>query len=354
MALRRSPLPSEISPLAKRSTTKKTTKKAPAKKATKKAAKKAPAKKVAKKAAKKAPAKKVTKKAAKKAPAKKVTKKAAKKAPAKKVTKKAAKKAPAKKVTKKAAKKAPAKKVTKKAAKKAPAKKVTKKAAKKAPAKKVTKKAAKKASKKQTKAGDDTLRPTGGAALAAAARGRQVVLRTVAEVAAQRSRENEEGNDGYIIVNGRRVRVVQAKKLPVKKARRSRAVATPAPEANRLKKTPLKAAELREYEAILLQARAQLAGSIQAKEASALGDSDTSKLPLHMADVGSDAYAQDLDLNLAEGMQSRLAEIDAALMRIKEKSYGICEHTGKAIPKKRLNAKPWARYTIEAANALGL
>ncbi|RZO53712.1 MAG: TraR/DksA family transcriptional regulator [Phycisphaeraceae bacterium] len=315
MTLRRSPLPSEISPLAKRSTTKKTTKKAPAKKVTKKAAKKAPAKKVTKKAAKKAPAKKVTKKAAKKAPAKKVTKKAAKKAPAKKVTKKAAKK------------------VTKKAAKKASAKKAT---------------------KKQTKAGDDTLRPTGGAALAAAARGRQVVLRTVAEVAAQRSRENEEGNDGYIIVNGRRVRVVQAKKLPVKKARRSRAVATPAPEANRLKKTPLKAAELREYQAILLQARAQLAGSIEAKEASALGDSDTSKLPLHMADVGSDAYAQDLDLNLAEGMQSRLAEIDSALMRIKEKSYGICEHTGKAIPKKRLNAKPWARYTIEAANVLGL
>ncbi len=307
--------------MAKRSTTKKTTKKAPAKKATKKAAKKAPAKKVTKKTAKKAPAKK---------------------APAKKVTKKAAKKAPAKKVTKKAAKKAPAKKVTKKAAKKAPAKKVTKKAP------------AKKATKKQTKAGDDTLRPTGGAALAAAARGRQVVLRTVAEVAAQRSRENEEGNDGYIIVNGRRVRVVQAKKLPVKKTRRARAVATPAPEANRLKKTPLKAAELREYEAILLQSRAQLAGSIQAKEASALGDSDTSKLPLHMADVGSDAYAQDLDLNLAEGMQSRLAEIDAALMRIKGKSYGICEHTGKAIPKKRLNAKPWARYTIEAANALGL
>jgi DnaK suppressor protein len=333
LALRRSPLPSEISPLAKRSTTKKTTKKAPAKKA---------AKKVTKKAAKKAPAKKVTKKAAKKAPAKKVTKK---------VTKKAAKKAPAKKVTKKAAKK-----VTKKAAKKASAKKAAKKASAKKAAKKASaKKAAKKASaKKQSKAGDGTLRPTGGAALAAAARGRQVVLRTVAEVAAQRSRENEEGNDGYIIVNGRRVRVVQAKKLPVKKARRSRAVATPAPEANRLKKTPLKAAELREYQAILLQARAQLAGSIQAKEASALGDSDTSKLPLHMADIGSDAYAQDLDLNLAEGMQSRLAEIDAALMRIKEKSYGICEHTGKAIPKKRLNAKPWARYTIEAANALGL
>ena len=236
--------------------------------------------------------------------------------------------------------------MTKKAAKKA-----TKKAAKKA-AKKATKKAlAKKASKSKPKpAMTRCVRRAGR--LAAAARGRQVVLRTVAEVAAQRSRENEEGNDGYIIVNGRRVRVVQPRNC--RSRRHAVHVATPAPEANRLKKTPLKAAELREYEAILLQSRAQLAGSIQAKEASALGDSDTSKLPLHMADVGSDAYAQDLDLNLAEGMQSRLAEIDAALMRIKEKSYGICEHTGKAIPKKRLNAKPWARYTIEAANALGL
>ena len=289
---------------------------------------------------KKASNKKTTKKAAaKKAPAKKVTKKATKKTPAKKV----AKKAPAKKATKKVSKKASAKKATKKT----PAKKATKKVAKKAPAKKTTKKVAKKAD-------DGKLRPTGGAALAAAARGRQVVLRTVAEVAAQRSRENEDGNDGYIIVNGRRVRVVQAKKLPVKKSRRSRAVVAPAPEAKRLKKTPLKAAELREYQGLLLQHRAQLVGSIQAKEASALGDNDISKLPLHMADVGSDAYAQDLDLNLAEGMQSRLTEIDGALERIREKSYGICEHTGKAIPKKRLNAKPWARYTIEAANALGL
>ena len=71
-----------------------------------------------------------------------------------------------------------------------------------------------------------------------------------------------------------------------------------------------------------------------------------------MQDAGSDAYAQDLD-QLAEGMQSRLAEIDAALMRIKEKSYGICEHTEKAI-RVRLNAKPWKADTIDAANGWAL
>ena len=342
--------------MAKRSTTKKTTKKAPAKKATKKAAKKAPAKKVTKKAAKKAPAKKVTKrpprrlqprgdqKGRQEGSSQEGDQKGRQEGSSQEGDQKGRQEGSSQEGDQKAAKKAPAKKVTKKAAKKAPAKKVTKKAAKKARPRKAKSKPKPATTRCVRRAGPHGRR----------GRGRQVVLRTVAEVAAQRSRENEEGNDGYIIVNGRRVRVVQAKKLPVKKTRRARAVATPAPEANRLKKTPLKAAELREYEAILVQSRAQLAGSIQAKEASALGDSDTSKLPLHMADVGSDAYAQDLDLNLAEGMQSRLAEIDAALMRIKEKSYGICEHTGKAIPKKRLNAKPWARYTIEAANALGL
>ena len=41
-------------------------------------------------------------------------------------------------------------------------------------------------------------------------------------------------------------------------------------------------------------------------------------------------------------------EIEEALKRIEEGTYGICELTGKAIPKSRLNAIPWARYTVKA------
>ncbi len=44
-----------------------------------------------------------------------------------------------------------------------------------------------------------------------------------------------------------------------------------------------------------------------------------------------------------------LKEIDAALQRIADHTYGICEATHKPIGKQRLRAKPWARYCIESA-----
>ena len=47
-----------------------------------------------------------------------------------------------------------------------------------------------------------------------------------------------------------------------------------------------------------------------------------------------------------------LHEIDAALSRIEDKTYGICEGTGKPIAKARLEAKPWARYSVEYARLI--
>jgi RNA polymerase-binding transcription factor DksA len=47
-----------------------------------------------------------------------------------------------------------------------------------------------------------------------------------------------------------------------------------------------------------------------------------------------------------------LREIDNALVRIEKKTYGICEGTGKSIPKARLEAQPWARYCVEYARML--
>jgi RNA polymerase-binding transcription factor DksA len=54
-------------------------------------------------------------------------------------------------------------------------------------------------------------------------------------------------------------------------------------------------------------------------------------------------------LALEEGM---LVEIDAALERIREGTYGMCELTGKTIPDERLRALPWTRFTREAAEQL--
>ncbi len=74
-----------------------------------------------------------------------------------------------------------------------------------------------------------------------------------------------------------------------------------------------------------------------------------SHMPIHMADIGTDTYDQDFMLGLAETERKLLREIDDALVRIENRTYGVCMMTGKQIPRARLNAKPWARYTIEAA-----
>ena len=77
-----------------------------------------------------------------------------------------------------------------------------------------------------------------------------------------------------------------------------------------------------------------------------------SNMPMHMADVGTDVFEQDFTLGMAAQERELIVQIDAALQRIEDRTYGVCQATGKPIPKARLNAKPWAKYTIEAARAL--
>ena len=274
-------------------------------------------------------AKQATKKVAKK-PAKKPAKKAAKKA-AKKVVKKVVKKA-AKKVVKKAAKKV-TKKVTKTAAKKV-TKKVVKKAAKKA-AKKVVKKATKKVAKKRAK------KKVSGASAGS---------RSVAAVAAAA----EPDAAGYVVINGRRVRMISTKGLTLTRKKSSTSKAeTPAPETKApiKRKTKMAKKELDHYKQLLLQERARLLGLVHGIEHEALRSKggNLSNMPIHMADVGTDTFDQDLALGMAETERKLLGEINSALKRVEEKTYGVCEMTGKQIPKTRLNAKPWARYTIDAA-----
>ncbi|MBX7157510.1 MAG: TraR/DksA family transcriptional regulator [Verrucomicrobiae bacterium] len=67
----------------------------------------------------------------------------------------------------------------------------------------------------------------------------------------------------------------------------------------------------------------------------------------HMGDAGSDAYEKDFALSLLSQEQDSLNEIEDALQRIEDGSYGICEKSGKTIPKARLEALPWARFTVE-------
>lgn len=164
--------------------------------------------------------------------------------------------------------------------------------------------------------------------------------------------------EGYVIINGRRVRMISTKgQTTTRKNRTAPPPETETQEAeteNKPIKTYLNAKELRYYRDLLLVKRAELVGDLSAMEAAALEAraGNISNLPIHMADIGTDTYDQDFMLGLAQSEHQRLVEIDDALRRISNKTYGICQMTGKPIPKARLNAKPWAKYTIEAARAL--
>jgi RNA polymerase-binding transcription factor DksA len=69
---------------------------------------------------------------------------------------------------------------------------------------------------------------------------------------------------------------------------------------------------------------------------------------LHMADSGTDNFDRDFALSLLSSDQDAIYEIEEALKRIEKKTYGVCELTGKNIPRARLEAIPWTRFTVEA------
>ncbi len=69
---------------------------------------------------------------------------------------------------------------------------------------------------------------------------------------------------------------------------------------------------------------------------------------LHMADSGTDNFDRDFALSLLSSDQDAIYEIEEALKRIEKNTYGICELTGKPIPRTRLEAIPWPRFTVLA------
>lgn len=124
------------------------------------------------------------------------------------------------------------------------------------------------------------------------------------------------------------------------------------------KKSHLSSADIRQFKQMLLAKRAEILRNVSEIEEETLKKSrldasgDLSSMPIHMADLGTDNYEQEFVLGLMDGERKLLREIDYALQRIEDGTYGICEGTGKPIPKARLKAQPWARYCVEYARML--
>jgi DnaK suppressor protein len=116
--------------------------------------------------------------------------------------------------------------------------------------------------------------------------------------------------------------------------------------------------ELNEFKKLLVAERARLRGDVEHLTDSALdrgeGNGD-SRSPTHLAELGTETYEQDFSLRVVENDQEILEEIEAALDRIGDGTYGLCElclQEGKtsaksAIPKARLRAIPYVRNCIQ-------
>src|SRR5882762_7191407 len=95
-----------------------------------------------------------------------------------------------------------------------------------------------------------------------------------------------------------------------------------------------------------------MAGVAQDTLRSRAEGSEASAFGMHQADAGSDAYDRDFALSLLSQEQDALYEIDQALRRIELGTYGVCEMSGKPIPHARLEAIPFARFTVECQSQL--
>ena len=123
-------------------------------------------------------------------------------------------------------------------------------------------------------------------------------------------------------------------------------------------KAAMKAAELKAFKATLENIRARLRGDVSMMADAALrktrseASGDLSSMPIHMADIGSDAYEQEFTLSLMANEEETLELVEAALARIKAKTFGSCEECGGVIAKKRLEAIPFAAMCIRCAEKM--
>ncbi len=116
--------------------------------------------------------------------------------------------------------------------------------------------------------------------------------------------------------------------------------------------------KFRRFYKLLIDLRTHLTAGIELHSEETLKRSakddagDLSSYGQHMADAGTDTFDRDFALSLVSSEQEALSEIEAAIKRIRDGSYGVCEITQKPIAKDRLLAVPFTRYSAEAQKNL--
>jgi DnaK suppressor protein len=106
------------------------------------------------------------------------------------------------------------------------------------------------------------------------------------------------------------------------------------------------------FRTALLEERERVAAAIENLHAETPGslpddNGEETAYDNHLGDTATVTYDRELGYTLEENSEHVLAEIDAALKRIEDGTYGICSNCGKEIPEERLEALPWATLCID-------
>jgi RNA polymerase-binding transcription factor DksA len=113
--------------------------------------------------------------------------------------------------------------------------------------------------------------------------------------------------------------------------------------------------QIAKYRDRLLALRQRLTGDVRSTAAEALrqtggeASGNLSNAPLHLADLGTDNFEQEMAVSLLENQSQLLEQVRAALLRIPDGTFGRCQQCGKEIPSARLDAIPYTPYCVNDA-----
>jgi len=110
----------------------------------------------------------------------------------------------------------------------------------------------------------------------------------------------------------------------------------------------LSKAEIEKFRIRLEDMKRHLTQTLQVSTAAVKKPDEATGYSQHQADQGTDAFDSRINLEVTSHEFQLLRQIEHALEKIDEGSYGVCDISGREIPKKRLDAMPYAVTTVEA------
>ncbi len=111
---------------------------------------------------------------------------------------------------------------------------------------------------------------------------------------------------------------------------------------------PLKKTEIAEFKKRLLDLRAQVMKTVRGAKEAVSQPVEAKGYSQHSADEGTDDFVKNINLEVTNKEFGLLRQIDRALEKIEEGTYGVCDISGEEIPIKRLEAIPYATMTVQA------